>query len=153
MAKRGTSEAPYEDVTGFKLMLVEELQNDFSAMLLDPHYALPVGMNVLSPTKGLIVTLEDFDFPGDGWRPALCRDRRLVRREDQAGRRRCGESAGLVLGQMPARPSIRPSRTSQRGSGTHAPAMTYRSSSNCSCIRARRSEPDDPVHRDGGQEI
>jgi tagatose 1,6-diphosphate aldolase len=62
MAKRGTSEAPYEDVTGFKLMLVEELQNDSSAMLLDPHYALPVGMNVLSPTKGLIVTLEDSIF-------------------------------------------------------------------------------------------
>ena len=29
------------DVAGFKLMLVEELQNDASAMLLDPHYALP----------------------------------------------------------------------------------------------------------------
>ena len=49
-------------MTGFKLMLVEELQDDSSAMLLDPHYALPVGMNVLSPTKGLIVTLEDSIF-------------------------------------------------------------------------------------------
>jgi tagatose 1,6-diphosphate aldolase len=60
--KRGTPEAPYDDVAGFKLMLVEELQNDSSAMLLDPHFALPRGLNLLSPTKGLIVTLEDSVF-------------------------------------------------------------------------------------------
>ena len=35
--KRGTAEAPYEDVAGFKLMLIEELQQDASALLLDPH--------------------------------------------------------------------------------------------------------------------
>ncbi len=61
-AKRGTPEAPYEDVAGFKLMLIEELQDDSSAMLLDPHYALPGGMTLLSPAKGLIVTLEDSIF-------------------------------------------------------------------------------------------
>jgi tagatose 1,6-diphosphate aldolase len=60
--KRGTPEAPYEDVAGFKLMLVEELQADASAMLLDPHFALPGGMTLLSPAKGLIVTLEDSIF-------------------------------------------------------------------------------------------
>ncbi|MGL4635408.1 MAG: tagatose 1,6-diphosphate aldolase [Beijerinckiaceae bacterium] len=60
--KRGTAEAPYEDVAGFKLMLVEELQGESSAMLLDPHFALPRGINILSPTKGLIVTLEDSIF-------------------------------------------------------------------------------------------
>jgi tagatose 1,6-diphosphate aldolase len=60
--KRGTPEAPYEDVAGFKLMLVEELQADASAMLLDPHFALPGGMTLLSPAKGLIVTLEDSVF-------------------------------------------------------------------------------------------
>jgi tagatose 1,6-diphosphate aldolase len=60
--RRGTSEAPFEDVAGFKLMLVEELQNDASAMLLDPHYALPGGLTLLSPAKGLIVTLEDSVF-------------------------------------------------------------------------------------------
>jgi tagatose 1,6-diphosphate aldolase len=49
-------------VAGFKLMLVEELQNDASAMLLDPHFALPGGMTLLSPGKGLIVTLEDSIF-------------------------------------------------------------------------------------------
>ena len=60
--KRGTAEAPYEDVAAFKLMLIEELQGDSSAMLLDPHFALPRGLSILSPTKGLIVTLEDSIF-------------------------------------------------------------------------------------------
>lgn len=61
-AARGTKEAPYKDVAGFKLMLVEELQADASAMLLDPHFALPKGLSILSPAKGLIVTLEDSIF-------------------------------------------------------------------------------------------
>jgi len=60
--KRGTAEAPYDDVSGFKLMLVEELQAESSAMLLDPHFALPRGLGLLSPTRGLIVTLEDSIF-------------------------------------------------------------------------------------------
>ncbi len=59
---RGTAEAPFVDVESFKLMLVAELQNDASAMLLDPHYALPGGLTLLSPAKGLIVTLEDSIF-------------------------------------------------------------------------------------------
>ncbi len=60
--KRGTAEAPYDDVAGFKLMLVEELQAESSAMLLDPHFALPKGLSILSPAKGMIVTLEDSIF-------------------------------------------------------------------------------------------
>jgi tagatose 1,6-diphosphate aldolase len=60
--KRGLAEAPYDDVAGFKLMLVEELQRESSAMLLDPHFALPKGLSILSPTKGMIVTLEDSIF-------------------------------------------------------------------------------------------
>jgi tagatose 1,6-diphosphate aldolase len=60
--KRGAAEAPYDDVAGFKLMLVEELQAESSAMLLDPHFALPKGLSLLSPTKGIIVTLEDSIF-------------------------------------------------------------------------------------------
>jgi len=61
-AARGTAEAPYDDVAGFKLMLVDELQAEATAMLLDPHFALPRGLSTLSPTKGLIVTLEDSIF-------------------------------------------------------------------------------------------
>lgn len=60
--KRGLAQAPYEDVAGFKLMLVEELQAEASALLLDPHYALPRGLSLMAPTKGLIVTLEDSLF-------------------------------------------------------------------------------------------
>ena len=59
---RGTAEAPWEDVAGFKAMLVEELQADSSAMLLDPHFAYPKAISIYSPAKGLIVTLEDSLF-------------------------------------------------------------------------------------------
>jgi tagatose 1,6-diphosphate aldolase len=59
---RGTAEAPYEDVAGFKRLLVETLQDASTAMLLDPHYAYPAAIDVLKPRKGLIVTLEDSLF-------------------------------------------------------------------------------------------
>lgn len=58
----GTAEAPYDDVAGFKALLIETLQDESSAMLLDPHYAIPRGIQSLSPAKGLIVTLEDSLF-------------------------------------------------------------------------------------------
>jgi tagatose 1,6-diphosphate aldolase len=60
--KRGTAEAPWADVAGFKELLIEELQASSSALLLDPHYALPRGISLLDPAKGLIVTLEDSIF-------------------------------------------------------------------------------------------
>lgn len=65
-AHYGSDEAPYEDVARFKAMLVETLQEASSAMLLDPHYAIPRGLKYLSPTKGLIVTLEDSLFEETG---------------------------------------------------------------------------------------
>ena len=61
-AHYGTDEAPYDDVARFKALLIEMLQEQSSAMLLDPHYAVPRGIEFLSPTKGLIVTLEDSLF-------------------------------------------------------------------------------------------
>ena len=61
-AHHGTDEAPYGDVARFKALLTEILQAESSAMLLDPHYAIPVGIDYLSPAKGLIVTLEDSLF-------------------------------------------------------------------------------------------
>lgn len=65
----GTAEAPYSDVTQFKLMLLEELQASSTAMLLDPHFALPKGLRMIDPTNGLIVTLEDSLFEeSDGGR-------------------------------------------------------------------------------------
>lgn len=65
----GTDQAPYGDVTRFKLMLLDELQGTSTAMLLDPHFALPKGMRMIDPTKGLIVTLEDSLFSeNDGGR-------------------------------------------------------------------------------------
>jgi tagatose 1,6-diphosphate aldolase len=43
-------------------MLIEELQAESSAMLLDPHYAYPRGVTKLHASRGLIVTLEDSIF-------------------------------------------------------------------------------------------
>jgi tagatose 1,6-diphosphate aldolase len=62
----GVAEAPWKDVAGFKTLLIETLQRESSAMLLDPHFAIPAGIGALSPTKGLIVTLEDSLFEETG---------------------------------------------------------------------------------------
>jgi len=58
----GVDVAPWEEVARFKRLLIEELQGESTAMLLDPHYAIPHGIDVYEPTKGLIVTLEDSLF-------------------------------------------------------------------------------------------
>ncbi|RED12782.1 tagatose 1,6-diphosphate aldolase [Pontivivens insulae] len=58
----GTAEAPWEDVARFKTLLIETLQGESSAMLLDPHYAIPMGLDHYDPAKGLIVTLENSLF-------------------------------------------------------------------------------------------
>ena len=60
--KLGLAEAPWIEVARFKRLLVEKLQGHSTAMLLDPHYAIPHGIDQLSPEKGLIVTLEDSIF-------------------------------------------------------------------------------------------
>lgn len=67
--RRGTDEAPWEDVADFKAMLMEELIGGATAMLVDPHFAYPRGMRFFDPAKGLILTLEDSLFEegeGDG---------------------------------------------------------------------------------------
>ena len=58
----GTDTAPYDDVARVKTELIEALGPTASAMLLDPHYAVPRGLRFLSPDKGLILTLEDSMF-------------------------------------------------------------------------------------------
>lgn len=58
-ARRATAEAPWEDVAGFKELLIRELQDESSALLLDPHYAYPRGVTLLDARPGMILTLED----------------------------------------------------------------------------------------------
>ncbi|MCP4070738.1 MAG: DUF2090 domain-containing protein [Hyphomicrobiales bacterium] len=58
----GTNDAPWEEVAKFKTLLVKTLQSQSTAMLLDPHYAIPHGIDSFAPTRGLIVTLEDSLF-------------------------------------------------------------------------------------------
>ncbi len=60
--KLGLAEAPWSQVADFKKLLIDELQSESSAMLLDPHYAYPAGISIYSPTRGLILTLEDSVF-------------------------------------------------------------------------------------------
>ena len=60
--KLGVAEAPWADVARFKAMLVEELQAESTAFLLDPNYAYPAAATVLDPRRGLILTLEDSAF-------------------------------------------------------------------------------------------
>lgn len=62
----GAKKAPYAEVARFKALLIETLQNDSSAMLLDPHFAIPRGLKYFSPQNGLIVTLEDSLFRDGG---------------------------------------------------------------------------------------
>lgn len=61
-AHLGVEDAPWEEVARFKRLLIEKLQAGSTAMLLDPHYAIPFGIDQLSPRIGLIVTLEDSLF-------------------------------------------------------------------------------------------
>ena len=61
-AHLGVEQAPWEEVARFKRLLVETLQGESTAMLLDPHYAIPHAIDAFSPKKGLIVTLEDSLF-------------------------------------------------------------------------------------------
>jgi tagatose 1,6-diphosphate aldolase len=61
-AHRGTHQAPWEDVARFKELLIRELQQASSAMLLDPHYAYPRGVTLLDASIGMILTLEDAAF-------------------------------------------------------------------------------------------
>jgi tagatose 1,6-diphosphate aldolase len=60
--RRGTEVAPYDDVCAVKVMLVEVLGPESSALLLDPHYAYPAAVHLTPPASGLILTLEDSVF-------------------------------------------------------------------------------------------
>jgi tagatose 1,6-diphosphate aldolase len=54
--------APYDEVARFKRLLVRTLQEQASAVLLDPYYCLSGALHDLHPSKGLVMTLEDSRF-------------------------------------------------------------------------------------------
>jgi tagatose 1,6-diphosphate aldolase len=58
----GEAAVTFERVGGVKAALLRHLQPHASAMLLDPGYALPFAHRDLDPAKGLLVTLERFEF-------------------------------------------------------------------------------------------
>ena len=66
IAEHHGGQAPWKEVARVKTMLLEALQPASTAMLLDPHYAIPHGWRAFDPRKGLIVTLEDSLFRETG---------------------------------------------------------------------------------------
>ena len=60
--KLGVDEAPLDQVQAVKRVLTQELAPYSSAMLMDPTGAYPAAIDLVSPTQGLIVTLEDSIF-------------------------------------------------------------------------------------------
>ncbi len=77
----GEDAATWARIGEVKATLLRHLQPHASAMLLDPGYALPYAHRLLDPAKGLLVTLERFEFetrpgggritsPYPGWTPA-----------------------------------------------------------------------------------
>jgi tagatose 1,6-diphosphate aldolase len=64
-ARNGVEVAPYADVCDVKALLVDTLGRESSAVLLDPHYAYPAAIQLVSPSSGLILTLEDSVFADD----------------------------------------------------------------------------------------
>ena len=72
--RRGVESAGYGDVADVKRLLIEELAPHSSAMLLDPHYAYPSGIDHVRPAQGLLLTLEDSVFaetPEGRWSSAI----------------------------------------------------------------------------------
>lgn len=65
IASHHHGEAPWAEVGKFKSLLVEKLQSDTTAVLMDPHFAIPHGIDRLNAHKGLVVTLEDSIFTED----------------------------------------------------------------------------------------
>jgi tagatose 1,6-diphosphate aldolase len=84
--RRGADDAPYDDVCAVKAMLVEELAGHCSAVLLDPHYAYPAAAHLVSPAKGVLLTLEDSNFAEDeGGRRSTSIDAWSVEKIKRAG--------------------------------------------------------------------
>ncbi|WP_457940377.1 tagatose 1,6-diphosphate aldolase [Mesorhizobium sp. 10J20-29] len=55
---RGVAEAPYEDVSRFKELLVRHLAGQSSGVLIDPIYAFPNTLPLVGRDPGLMMTLE-----------------------------------------------------------------------------------------------
>lgn len=52
----------YEDLAVIKTLLVKTLMRHGSAILIDPDYGFTAAESVIPPSKGMLITLEDFNF-------------------------------------------------------------------------------------------
>lgn len=62
---RGVDTAPYEDVANLVSSLVTELQDDASAVLVDPIYGYLNAVEHMDPRKGLLLSYESLYFAAD----------------------------------------------------------------------------------------
>ena len=137
-AKRGTLQAPWEDVAGFKELLIRELQAESSAMLLDPHYAYPRGVTMLDARLGLILTLEDSNFQeAPGGRLSAEIDDWSVEKIKRAG----GDAVKVLTWYRPDADHhvCAAQRDFTQRIGQACARYDTRSCSSCSSIRSRRT--------------
>lgn len=59
-------EPAYADLGTVKALLAETLLPHGSALLIDPDYGFSMAEPVIRPDRGLLITLEDFNFEDDG---------------------------------------------------------------------------------------
>src|SRR5205085_7124304 len=52
----------YEDLAAIKTLLTRKLMPFSSAVLIDPDYGFTAAESAMVPGKGLLITLEDFNF-------------------------------------------------------------------------------------------
>ncbi len=67
-ARRGIdpSAVAFADMLAVKRVLIETLGEHASALLLDPNFAIPAGLDRLSPRTGLVLTVEEHRFEDTG---------------------------------------------------------------------------------------
>jgi tagatose 1,6-diphosphate aldolase len=56
---------PFEQVVAVKRLLAEAFAGEASAMLVDPNYGYPAAADLLDPSRGLVLTLEDHRTTSD----------------------------------------------------------------------------------------
>ncbi|MFK7963459.1 MAG: tagatose 1,6-diphosphate aldolase [Burkholderiaceae bacterium] len=63
-SRRGIAvgEVTFDDMVAVKRVIAEGVADQASAVLLDPNYAIPASLARLSPSTGLVLTLEDHRF-------------------------------------------------------------------------------------------
>jgi len=104
LVKERHGSADWTEIAKIKRLLVEELSQYASAVLIDPQYGYPYAHTALDPRRGLLLTLEQFDCEEDaGGRRTLLYPEWSVAKVKRAG----ADGAKLLLWYRPdASPAV-----------------------------------------------